>query len=370
MVQINRKYTVCGHTLFSVQTIPDYRQVKAQSEKKVGFFRSLFCVSPKSAKKSHITKEQVVKQNVIGDCPACEAKRAAMAYKQESQRYNTARREHNHHQSSRRVNTRLSERQRAFRCSACRAEDRRSQDRSANGGLCCARGQEEWDRLGYGKPTPTESYTNTSRPVPVSSDRQPLIRKMTSTEAARRDASEAAKSYGWKRNPDEFNVIQPEVIADFLNVSGGTIDSLPQLPTPLYMEPGIDWDTWSSFPQTPHGRIPPAPMRHLPTPPRASQQPFRPSSKKASRGPSREPSKKSRSQSRQPPVKSSIPQPPRVYREEPPTVRPLTRHPREREQPQPSRPLKSAISKLGDDIDGVLEFWENSKTDEDRHWRR
>ena len=264
---------VCGHTERSFHRCKASFE-RAKRTKKVGFFKRLFC-SPIEAAKAEC-KPSTCHSNLEGFCEGCvenQQQQRRQEQREEAKRYEAARSAHNKNESLRRLQRRRSERKRTFRCSKCAEEGRRVEDRTANEGLCCARGIDEWEAREraqgtYRKPVPLPkvsehnpyTYTDlaTGRPITAARAPDPVLRRMTSTAAAREAASKAARGYGWTRNPFQPAAVEAQIVSDFLQISGTDHRSLPPpSPETHYEEPGIDWDEWNRYPQSGHGRFPP-----------------------------------------------------------------------------------------------------------------
>jgi hypothetical protein len=260
----------CGHSDRS------FHRCKASFERtkqinRVGFFKKLFCMS--TAKSD--CKPSTCHSNLIGFCEGC----IENQQQEKRQRYAAARQAHNQNEGFRRAERKRSERKRAFRCSKCTKENRRvaNPEREANGGLCCARGLEEWAARERAQgtfrklvPLPQVSeyipytYTDLENGFPLPSVRRPDPELTRAREAA----TVAARGYGWTRDhPQSDQSHDPRLVRDFLSISGTDRRSLsPPPPEPRYEEPGINWEMWNQFPRTHHGRYPPPPAPAPPGP--------------------------------------------------------------------------------------------------------
>lgn len=115
---------------------------------------------------------------------------------------------------------------------------------------------------------PRKSVTS-NLPVPVTG----LKRMTIGTAEARQAATQAANKYGWKSKPDERNRMEPELVSQFVSMSGTQATSLPGSAVPRYENANIDIERWNNQIRTNHGTYPrndsPAPSKPLPSLPLA-----------------------------------------------------------------------------------------------------
>ncbi len=270
-----------------------------------------------------------------------------------------------------------------FRCSACESEYRYPEDweRRANGGLCCARGIDDfevWEREMH-----PNGYVDSSRvvgnhfrlnldpqvdnlrgAVPKSRNeiQQRPGHRVKSDREIRAEARNAAKSYGWQpSNGRDSAALEPGLVAAYINTSGGNTKSLPPPPRvaePVYQELLLDHERWASARQTAHGRLPPEQEKPLPVIPLRVKKPLmralpqRISTRDLTLPLSDERqsiSSKSSNQSHS--FQSSMVGSSRSSRESSPPVSPLST--------VPSTRLSKVMSDLGDEINDEMRGWED-----------
>lgn len=151
--------------------------------------------------------------------------------------------------------------------------------RTANSGLCCARGIEEFETLerarGYQPPRLSKrAIASRPRPAPIPTreQRNPRLNHATSLEWAKAQGTVAAQGYGWRKADRDSAMPEPGLAAAVINSSGANPSMFRTAPAPVeaepyYYEPGINFESWGKMPQTGHGRLPPPPEKPLPVPP-------------------------------------------------------------------------------------------------------
>ncbi|KAF7859733.1 hypothetical protein EAF04_008812 [Stromatinia cepivora] len=204
--------------------------------------------------------------NIAGLCPDCTTRQSRLISQQQARdaeiiRAQVAQEQDEERARQRRAYRHPEDRRTKFRCGKCIKENRNSANRSGNEGFCCEFGRSFWsaeceaERLS----TPTAE----------------LKRMTMGTAEARHAARQAAASYGWKSHVDEFNRIEPEVISQFLGITGSEPASLPGPAVPRYEDAHIDIERWNAQIQTNHGTAPapnnPLPLLPLTRKPRAEQ---------------------------------------------------------------------------------------------------
>jgi hypothetical protein len=279
----------CGHveTLIHRQCLAEMAHLPEIVPSKGCFnFMSLFRSKPKEKIERFICVTQPCSQTASEECLDCNIRRV-----RENAHGITAREAIYRARSAHKAETaehlqecRRSDTKRTFRCSACTAEQRRisERERGANGGFCCARGAEEFERAKRNRGVISNSHsqrnhrtdsvpTEQQAPLPRE-ERHPHLKLVTSQEFARTEAHNAAMKYGWNESRVESIHLEPELVAEFIKMPGTNQDSLPPQPqstTSLNCyEPAIDWERWAAAPQTNHGRYPPpyAPAPNKPLP--------------------------------------------------------------------------------------------------------
>lgn len=244
-----------------------------------------------------------------------------------------------------------------FFCSACTAEERYvdAGAREANGGLCCARGIDEfpkWEKHGYAGVSFLTPAPSRKRHTDIPRDGYSLslgnsytsVSKSNGTIKAKSKASAAAKGYGWKHSNRESAALEPHLVREYVNISGADASALPaprSKALPLHQELLIDEEQWASAHRTAHGRLPPVMNKPLPVLPLSTRQI----------------------------PQNSLPNPKHTHRTRTPHYVNATRH---FSSPQPSRRCKipdvsplsqalpsssSIISQLGHNIDDELRSW-------------
>ncbi|KAL2066114.1 hypothetical protein VTL71DRAFT_2185 [Oculimacula yallundae] len=229
------------------------------------------------------------------------------------------------------------------RCATCIDESRYPSPaaRKVNGGLCCEKGVEVFERQTRMRMDQTRSradsripLSSSSAAIPVSAMRSPnpnlnmnsnsasvsggggggrgqrtsYLQHVTFQQIARQDASRAAKSYGGNKPLPQKPLPQkplpsypshPSHSQHFSPSPSPSPRAQPQTqtqrnrplpstplpsssPVPLYQEPGIDWARWETAKQGNHGRLPPLPEIPLPILPLNVK--VKPSAKTAQRG--------------------------------------------------------------------------------------
>jgi hypothetical protein len=279
----------CGHneTLIHTLCLAEMAHLPEIVPSKGCFnFMSLFQSKPKEKIKRFICVTQPCSQTSRDECRDCKTKHArANAYGITAREaIHRARSAHKAETAEHLQECKRSDTKRAFRCSACTAEHRRisERERSANGGFCCARGSEEFERAKRNRGVISNSHSQRNRrtdsvrteqqaPLPRE-ERHPHLKLVTSQEFSRTEAHNAAMKYGWNESRVESIHLEPELVAEFIKMPGTNQESLPPQPqstTSLNCyEPAIDWKRWADAPQTNHGRYPPpyapAPDKPLP----------------------------------------------------------------------------------------------------------
>lgn len=251
------------------------------------FWRTFFCGA--SSPSTIQCNQNPGKRTIFTKRPSCvsaESYHLALKARETEMRVQKARESHNAAEKMRMEERRKSDRKAAFRCSECAAERRRPDQmtRAANGGLCCARGLEEFEELERNKGNVLSSSSKKRTPVPTYANapaqttstreqRFPELRYMTSTEKARDDAKVAANTYGWDRTRKGSVSLEPGLVTGYVNQAGAGTNSLNTAPVPAkpnYEDLGIDFTLWRQMQDVKlgtHGRIPPPPEKPLPVRP-------------------------------------------------------------------------------------------------------
>lgn len=140
--------------------------------------------------------------------------------------------------------------------------------RAANGGLCCARGLQEFEEMEgrEAKPKAKARYDISSKATKSRPGRDE--RSAMSEQHIRNAATNAVHGYGWSRVPGhDSEFLEKGLVQGYFVTPGAdhrVLGAGPPLPTKVYEEPGIDWEQWDSAKQISHGRIPPMPNEPLP----------------------------------------------------------------------------------------------------------
>lgn len=268
-----------------------FNKAQVKIERKMGkraFFRSLFSIFSSTKDECDCT---TVKLRRDGACTACSKK-----FEEQNQPTwslnrgdadDKAREAHDKWQGDQ--NTKLAEQSRRFNflCSICADEGRNTlpgeRNLAINGGLCCARGLEEYVTQGQreerhgrsrrGRP----SITNTSAVSPRTSrgeQRQTTCFDPPAQIIAQRNKRPPESR---SRKPHESAEIRPALVKDCLSQPGtrlSVLSSPGKFPSPMHKQPDINWDQWAQAVQTNHGRYPPTsspPRRPLPDRPSRRQ---------------------------------------------------------------------------------------------------
>lgn len=283
-IETTSTYLQCLHSHRHFTRCQDSYEPRTQ--KKQGFFKSLFSSSAAS-KTSKSCRTTQGRSTIQGFCSNClgraAAERQETIHRMEQPRYVQSSRFET--QNPTEQERRRSHGKGTFRCSRCTIEGRHpsARIRQANGGVCCDRGSIEW-KGPRGQAHRTVTPFISRRPVPPQAKpalkRVPQnhhLRRQDSTQAARAQASAAAKRYNWTRNDRESAELNPSLVRDYVTLSGADHSRIPAAPRPvaaprrqaepLYEDPGIDLTRWAAAPQTNHGRLPPPPDNPLPVRP-------------------------------------------------------------------------------------------------------
>ena len=160
-----------------------------------------------------------------------------------------------------------------FVCSICADEGRntKSEERisAINGGLCCARGLDEYleneRREGrYGRPLVSrqrQSPVTDSQAVSRSAHATPWYDPATQMQVAAKHSNELPKGYKWDEDPHVSADTNTVLLKDYLSKPGSRLSAIHAsggLAYPPHTQPDIDWDRWAQAVQTHHGRYPPA----------------------------------------------------------------------------------------------------------------
>ncbi|CAD6452102.1 414db904-b851-4522-a7b2-82997706d2d7 [Sclerotinia trifoliorum] len=282
-------YRECGHDLIETHEIPPNTEVPAAQTPKEqkrnsssssrssrrSSWKSFLCSGVEQAESDSDNDADLdfqckgpdLVRKVEGMCPACSTRRQDLLIAQEQARdaeiirAHVAQEQDEERARQRRAYRPVEDRHTNFRCEKCIRENRNSADRSGNEGFCCEFGRSFWN-----KKCEAERFSNTTAG---------LKRMTIGTVEARRAARQAAASYGWKSHTDEFNTIEPEVVSQFLGITGSEPGSLPGLAVPRYEDAHIDIERWNSQIQTSRGTAPPPnkplPLLPLMRKPRAEQ---------------------------------------------------------------------------------------------------
>ncbi|PMD26658.1 hypothetical protein NA56DRAFT_743992 [Hyaloscypha hepaticicola] len=151
-------------------------------------------------------------------------------------------------------------------CTRCRDEGRtvESWHRRPHGGPCCARGVDEFDAWeqeeGYCSLyyDPPHFASRAHRPRDSSPPPPPPKKRDLDLLSAKLDASRAARDYGHS-DGDQDSHISPELVRDFISMSGTDTRSLPPPPPepqPYYEDAGIDSERWKTQRRTQRGSYP------------------------------------------------------------------------------------------------------------------
>ncbi|KAG4030084.1 hypothetical protein MFRU_013g01080 [Monilinia fructicola] len=395
-VDIQVIYGGCEHVLTKTQVIP--LQVSAdetlKSEKRNSTssqssrssrrnsWKSFFCSGAEQVEKESDNEADIddldfwckglqLVDNIPGLCPDCNVRQARLIAQQQERDAEIIRiqfaQEQDEERTRQRQSSRLMEERRTkFRCSKCIQEGREVIDRSANEGFCCEFGRSFWDASTESLPFLNQQHGSfrNSNPASFEVPTAELKRMTIGTAAARQAATQAASSYGWQSQSDEWNRIQPELVAQFVSTPGNDPTYLPGPAIPRYEDAHIDIERWNSQIRTNHGTyprshapeptkpLPPLPLGALTRKPRAapkSQQSTRQrESRKEAPAPRRDSEVSEMSTSRD--MGNASPVSPTNSRWPSMSEGPKTR--------KGEHDLQRQISNLGHEIDDALECWQ------------
>ncbi|RAL66480.1 hypothetical protein DID88_006170 [Monilinia fructigena] len=319
--------------------------------------------------------------NIPGLCPSCNVQQSRLIAQQQERdadiiRAKVAQEQDEERTRQRRSFRRMEERRTKFRCCKCIQEGREVIDRSANEGFCCEFGRSFWDASSESLLFQDQQHGSSRKSNPASFEVPTAgLKRMTiGTATARQAATQAASSYGWKSQPDEWNRIQPELVSQFVSIPGNDPISLPGPAIPRYEDAHIDIERWNNQVRTNHGTYPrahaPAPTKPLPplplgaltrkprgAPLRLQQSTRQRESYKEASAPRRDSEVSEMSNPRD--MGDASPVSPTNSRWPSITERPKVR--------EGEHDLKRQISNLGQTIDDALEFWQQPN---DRRRRR
>lgn len=378
---------------------------KTERKKKRRWFRSL--ISSFSRTKRDCCNSTTIKLCRDGACSSCSCSAQTAEQNRQAQKLRRgdadekSKQAYDKYEAEQRAKLEEKVRRSHFQCSICTDEGRNvlPEDRTStiNGGLCCARGLDEYlaqeRREGrYGRPLASQHGHPpvTDRPAasrPLRGTRRPTPwYPPTPTEVEL--PNEPPEGYEKNRGPHESAGINPGLLQECLGMPGmrlSVVHSPRRRASPLHWQPCIDWDQWSQAVQTHHGRYPPPtcpPRKPLPHPPTRQQrkdiQKVSQTNRLAGNAQQRDPrssipelepirvspfrlpdfsiyayEKSTRSpdiadQSHTPPPRPDS----RILVPQFPAARFTTAR-----SDTPGRPLRSVVSNLEDSIDETMEFW-------------